>query len=450
MNSSPVTSTRPRRVLIVSPHFPPINAPDHQRVRMSLSYFREFGWEPEVLAVDEACSEGLRDPLLQETVPGDIPVHRCRAWPAGLTRRLGLGNIAYRAWFQLAAVGDRLLASGRFDLVYFSTTQFVATALGPRWQRKFHMPYIVDIQDPWRTDYYERPGAPRPPGGWKYRFARWQAERLEPKAWSGAAGFISVSDRYFEQLRERYDWFAAKPAAVVPFGAAERDFALARSLPGLAPAFAPEPGRIHLASVGAIGPIMRPALEQLFGALRTLRTDDPGLAARLRFHFVGTSYAAAGRAEPSVAPLAAQFGVADLVHESPERVGYFASLKTMLAADAIVIPGSDEPSYNPSKLANCFLAERPTLALPLAGSAMEASLRQLAFATIACFPAEPPNPAISDFLRRLADQTERGPAPARNLALFQSVHTARARTGQQCDLFDRALAAASPRRTATP
>ena len=28
----------PRRVLIVSPHFPPINAPDHQRVRMSLPY----------------------------------------------------------------------------------------------------------------------------------------------------------------------------------------------------------------------------------------------------------------------------------------------------------------------------------------------------------------------------------------------------------------------------
>ncbi len=40
-----------RRVLIVSPHFPPTNAPDHQRVRMSLPYFQENGWEPVVLAV---------------------------------------------------------------------------------------------------------------------------------------------------------------------------------------------------------------------------------------------------------------------------------------------------------------------------------------------------------------------------------------------------------------
>ena len=35
-----------RRVLLVSPHFPPTNAPDHQRVRMSLPFYREHGWAP--------------------------------------------------------------------------------------------------------------------------------------------------------------------------------------------------------------------------------------------------------------------------------------------------------------------------------------------------------------------------------------------------------------------
>ena len=35
-----------RRVLIVSPSFPPISAADLHRVRMSLPYYREFGWEP--------------------------------------------------------------------------------------------------------------------------------------------------------------------------------------------------------------------------------------------------------------------------------------------------------------------------------------------------------------------------------------------------------------------
>ena len=40
-----------KKVLIVSPHFPPLNAPDMQRVRMSLPYFAAEGWEPVVLAL---------------------------------------------------------------------------------------------------------------------------------------------------------------------------------------------------------------------------------------------------------------------------------------------------------------------------------------------------------------------------------------------------------------
>ena len=45
------------RLLIISPHFPPINAPDMQRVRMSLPHFVDAGWEVVVLTVDD------REPL---------------------------------------------------------------------------------------------------------------------------------------------------------------------------------------------------------------------------------------------------------------------------------------------------------------------------------------------------------------------------------------------------
>ena len=131
-----------------------------------------------------------------------------------------------------------MLRDGHFDLVYFSTTQFIATALGERWQRRFGVPFVVDIQDPWRTDYYERPGAPPPPGGWKYRFARWQAERLEERSWQGAAGFVTVSEDYLAQLRVCYAWFGAKPSAVIPFGAPESDFELVRAHREWPPAFA--------------------------------------------------------------------------------------------------------------------------------------------------------------------------------------------------------------------
>src|SRR5438552_15792398 len=84
------------RVLIVSPHFPPVNAPDMQRIRMSLPHFSEFGWEPYVLAVAPTGDEPL-DPLLVETVPSDTKVERVRAIPAAVSSRVGIDNIALRA-----------------------------------------------------------------------------------------------------------------------------------------------------------------------------------------------------------------------------------------------------------------------------------------------------------------------------------------------------------------
>ncbi len=93
---------------------------------------------------------------------------------------------------------------------------------------------------------------------------------------------------------------------------------------------------------------MRTALEYLFAGLRNLRAIAPGTARHLRLHFIGTSYAAS-RAEPSVLPVAQACGVAELVREQTDRVGYITAIATLLAADGVIIPGSDDTAYNPLK-----------------------------------------------------------------------------------------------------
>ena len=67
-----------KSVLIISPHFPPVNAPDMQRVRMSLPYFKEMGWEPVVICVDQKYVEGFFDEMLNKTIPSKL-VQRLRA-----------------------------------------------------------------------------------------------------------------------------------------------------------------------------------------------------------------------------------------------------------------------------------------------------------------------------------------------------------------------------------
>src|SRR5436305_9921733 len=156
-----------RTVLVVSPHFPPVNAADMHRARISLAHFSSFGWNPVVLAVAPEAVETVTEPLLLKTLPDTVPVYRVSALPSAMTRKIGLGNVGIRAFPFLYREGCRIIREHRVDLVYFSTTMFPTIPLGRMWKRRFGVPFVVDMQDPWASDYHEnRPGAPKPPKYW--------------------------------------------------------------------------------------------------------------------------------------------------------------------------------------------------------------------------------------------------------------------------------------------
>jgi hypothetical protein len=66
------------------------------RVRQSLPYFKEMGWEPITLAVAPEFVEGSRDEHLLETIPSDVEIHRLSALDYHWTRKFGLGSVALR------------------------------------------------------------------------------------------------------------------------------------------------------------------------------------------------------------------------------------------------------------------------------------------------------------------------------------------------------------------
>ena len=88
------------RVLIVSPHFPPINAPDHHRVRLALPWLAQHGWNAEILTVHPDDIESPLDETLARTLPPGLTVHSVPAVSPRLTRLLGFGNLAWRAYRQ--------------------------------------------------------------------------------------------------------------------------------------------------------------------------------------------------------------------------------------------------------------------------------------------------------------------------------------------------------------
>lgn len=432
-----------KRVLIISPHFPPVNAPDMQRVRMSLPYYPGHGWDAVVLAVDRRRQEVTEEPELLATLPPGSRVEYAGAFPAGWTRWLGVGNLGLRCWLHLFLRGSRLLSREKFDLVFFSTTQFVVFALGPLWRRRFGVPYVIDIQDPWRTDYYERAGSRRPPGGWKYQFARFQARLLEGPVFVHAGAVMSVSPSYLEDLGARYPAFSRVPTSVIRFGASQADLEQARRMPPPSACYQRRGGEIHFLYTGASGPVMPHALTVLFTGLRRYLDTHPEHRAGLRFHFIGTSYVAPGRGKPSVLPVAKLCGVDDLVEEVPHRIGHLEALRLQADADVLLLPGSSDMAYSPSKIYPYYLSGRPILGLVFEGSVMEQILDELSCAYVVRFPLNgPKEEAYAGLAKFFATALAGFPPesrPRRNDDHFRREYLAEELVRRQCDLFEAAL-----------
>lgn len=401
-----------RRVLVVSPHFPPVSAADMQRVRMLIPFLARNGWQADVLAVSPEQVAAPMDPWLLAGVPDDVPVHRVEAMSRRFARIPGLGTLGLRALPALAKAGDALLAAARFDLVYFSTTVFEVHVLGPRWKRRFGVPFAMDYQDAWVSDYYrDHPHASVPGGALKYALASTLHRWMEPRVLRACAGITSVSPEYPRQLVRRYPELPTLPTLVQGFPGAPQDFErLPSVLPGRAP-YDPDDGCVHWVYVGRGGPDMAKALRALFSALRDHAGD--ALLRSLKLHFIGTSYAAAGAGTPSVAPIAAEFGLEHVVTESPDRIDYARALWCLRNADALIVPGSDDPAYTASKIYPYLLAGRPMLAIFHERSTVVELVANVGGAVCVAFTGDDDETAVA---RRIAEQwlapgAHRSPVP---------------------------------------
>jgi hypothetical protein len=423
------------RLLIVSPHFPPVNAPDMQRVRMSLPHFTEFGWEARVLAVDPDRVEGVREPLLLETLPCGVPVHHACAFDVRWTRQLGFSALALRALPFLHRAGARLIREHRPDLVFFSTTMFPVLVLGRLWKRRFGVPFVVDMQDPWVSDYYERrPRLERPR---KHRLAQRMHRALEPFTMRAVDGVVAVSAAYHETLRERYPWISADVCRTIPFGASETDFEVAAKMDFRNPFFTRGDGLVHGVYVGVLGRVMSQTCRTICRAFRRGLDAAPGLYSKLRLHFIGTDYAACDRARATIRPLALETGLEQFVFEETSRVPYFEALRLLRDADFLLVPGSDNPQYTASKIYPYILARKPLLAVFHERSSVVSAIERTRAGTVVAFGAnDNPLEIAEKLLPALTNLLESLPfTPDTDWQKFEP-YLAREMTRRQCELFD--------------
>jgi hypothetical protein len=182
---------------------------------------------------------------------------------------------------------------------------------------------------------------------------------------------------------------------------------------------------------------MHTAITPVFEVLKKGLSDDPELFNRLKFYFIGTSYAPSSQGIPTILPLAEKFGVQDNVVEITSRIGYYHTLNTLLHADALFIPGSDDPKYTASKIYPYLLTYKPLLAIFNSQSSAIKILEEFGAAKAYSYDCTPQiNVKIDTFLKQVVNGNTIKPA-YNPLAIEK--YSARMMTKYQCELFNAVL-----------
>ena len=395
-------SAHRKRVLIVVGGFCPAMLPDMQRARILCHELPALGWDVEILTPDASFQRAWYiSPGDAVFFDADTPVHRAGKWMSSLFQAARISSIGWRSFWPMFRLGSGLLKTQRFDLVYFSTTQFLLFCLGPIWRLMYGVPYVLDFQDPWYIRKYKHLTST---ASWKSKLGRWLAPSLQRLAVGSADAIVAVSSNYLDELRAIYQgsvfrWLAADRQAVVPFAGSIVDIqSMRRALANGShlshaadPRPAPSGARLELVYVGAGGITRLKAWEALCQATSAVRSHNPQLIDRIQFRFYGTTSDPTAKDAGLLERTANALGLPEIVAEKAAQVSYFQSLELAHASAGLVVLGVDDAKYTPSKLFSYLLFDQPVLAVCHARSPAADFLRaHPSLAHLICFDPEVP------------------------------------------------------------
>jgi hypothetical protein len=240
-------------------------------------------------------------------------------------------------------------------------------------ERNLGIPYGIDYIDPW---------IPETPSGARLLSKAWVADSLghflEPIAVRRAKLITGINDAYFASVLSRNPKLKQNAiTASMPYGSSDRDFEALKRKPRKTFLFDPADGKLHMIYAGALLPKATEILDRLLAALVCLRERNPELAARLQLHFVGTgTFEGDPTRGHGVQQHIKRYQLEGMVTELPSRIKYLDVLNHLRQSSAILVVGSTEIHYSPSKIFQAIMARRPVFALLHEQSTAVQSLRE--------------------------------------------------------------------------
>jgi glycosyltransferase involved in cell wall biosynthesis len=170
-----------KTALMITYYFPPLGGIGVQRSAKFVKYLPHQGWNPVVLTVRDNWRNRMEqgvDHSLDADIPEQVEVIRSQSreyaaihqllFRLGLRKALiGLEHLVpflphyYKiGWYPFAIRAGRLkLNSAPVDVIYSSSTPYVAHFIGRALSREYGIPWVADFRDPWTQRTYGRPRA---------------------------------------------------------------------------------------------------------------------------------------------------------------------------------------------------------------------------------------------------------------------------------------------------
>jgi hypothetical protein len=342
-----------KKILIISPHYPPSNLAAVHRSRLFAQHLPDFGWEPIILTVDERDYEESLDWNLHTLLPQNQRIEKVRAYP--VTKPRLIGDIGLRAFFQLRKRALALVKSEHIDFVYIPIPSFYVALIGPFLHRKTGVKYGIDYIDPW---VHRFPGSDKLFS--RHWFSTHIAKFLEPKSVKYASLITGVAEGYYQGVIDRNPQLKESAVfAAMPYGGEANDHEAISSM-NVKPYLFSKNQKFQMVYAGAMLPKAYGPLEVIFKAISSEKMQF----ADVEFHFIGTGYLSNDPNSYNIKPLAEKYGLWEsIVFEYPKRIPYLDVLLHLGIVDAVFILGSTEPHYTPSKTFQGVLSKKPILAV---------------------------------------------------------------------------------------
>jgi hypothetical protein len=342
-----------KKILIITPLFPPSNVASVHRSRLFAQHLPKFGWEPIILTVDEKYHDFELDWNLVALLPKNLRIEKVAAIPTNKIKFIK--EIGIRAFYHLYKKALEICREEEINFVYIPIPTFQIAILGRMLKWKTRIKYGIDYIDPW---VYKLPKDT--PFFSKYWLNMQIHKIMEPMALKEASLITGVAPGYYADAIQRNKLQNKVVTAAMPYGGEKKDNKIANEMKLPTYLFKTEPNVLNFVYAGAMLPQAFKPLEKVMEAI-ALHVQDFN---NVKIHFIGSGKSPDDPEGYNIKELAIKYKLWETVFfEYPKRIPYLDVLSHLNIADGTFILGSTEAHYTPSKVYQSILSEKPIFAV---------------------------------------------------------------------------------------